>query len=424
MYVIVDIETTGSNSKWSGITEIAACLHDGKRILDTFHSHVNPKQDIPLHITRLTGITNEMVAKAPVFAEIADELLAFLEPHIFVAHNVSFDYTFIKAHFKNEGIQYDSKRLCTVRLARKILPGHSTYSLGTLCKTVGIDLEGRHTALGDASATAELFSMLVRNDHNDFIGESLKRNSKESSLPPHLDKKVLNDLPEKMGIYYFLNQKEEPIYIGKSKNIKSRIAGHLSTSSPTRENSRFINQIHNIKYELCPNSFVLDLLECHQIKNHWPKHNKEYKKRSQGYAIYAYTDQRGFVHFQLSKLLAKSKPIHVFTDYVAAFNYMKNKVEEFDLCPKLSGLTQHNSCSFNHQLDCQNNCPKQNNNAQYRANSQAALKSLGIEKESFAIICDGFTADENVVIWLHEGVYKGFGTVAKDVEIGADNISQ
>src|SRR5690606_25530615 len=140
MYAIVDIETTGGSSRIEKITEIAVIQHDGSNITDEFVTLVNPERNIPYYITSLTGITNEMVADAPRFFEVAKKIIELTEGRIFVAHNVRFDYSFIREEFKSLGYNYKRNLLDTVALGRKLLPGHRSYSLGNICRDLGIEI--------------------------------------------------------------------------------------------------------------------------------------------------------------------------------------------------------------------------------------------------------------------------------------------
>ena len=161
MYAIIDIETTGSTYKSGKITEIAIFIHDGFEIVDSFSSLINPECYISDFITRLTGIDNEMVRKAPRFHEVARKVVEMTTGTVFVAHNVSFDYKFIQEEFIRLGYDYQRKTLCTVRMGRKYLPGHRSYSLGKICGELGISINGRHRAAGDALATVKLFEMIM-----------------------------------------------------------------------------------------------------------------------------------------------------------------------------------------------------------------------------------------------------------------------
>lgn len=161
MYSIIDIETTGQASKTGKITEIAIFIHDGFKIVDSFSTLINPECYIPDFITRLTGIDNDMVRSAPRFYEVARKVVEMTADTIFVAHNVSFDYKFIQEEFIRLGYDYQRKTMCTVRMGRKYLPGHRSYSLGKLCGELGISINGRHRAAGDALATVKLFEMIM-----------------------------------------------------------------------------------------------------------------------------------------------------------------------------------------------------------------------------------------------------------------------
>ena len=153
MYAIVDIETTGGYAAANGIIEISIKIFDGREIVEEFETLINPYQAIPKYIQAFTGITNEMVQDAPGFEEVAEKVFTYLQGNIFVAHNVNFDYSFIKSHLEYYGYSFTAKKICTVRLARQIFPGYPSYSLGNLCTSLGIDLTNRHRAGGDAAAT-------------------------------------------------------------------------------------------------------------------------------------------------------------------------------------------------------------------------------------------------------------------------------
>jgi DNA polymerase-3 subunit epsilon len=174
LFVIIDIETTGNNSKYSNITEIAVYQHNGQKITNLYSTLINPGIDIPFYITKLTGIDNEMVKNAPKFYEVAKEIIELTSGRILVAHNVKFDYSFIKEEFNRLGYNFHRKTLCTVQLAKKLIPGHSSYSLGKLCSDLGIEITDRHRASGDALATVKLFEILLRKNE---ILESLNNNN-------------------------------------------------------------------------------------------------------------------------------------------------------------------------------------------------------------------------------------------------------
>ena len=251
MYAIVDIETTGSYSAANGITEISIHVFDGATVVEKFETLINPCQSIPRYIQAMTGITDEMVADAPAFEDVAENIYNILNDKIFIAHSVNFDYSFIKGHLAAHGYNLDCKKLCTVRLSRKLIPGKQSYSLGNLCDSLGIYINDRHRAGGDAEATVKLFRLLLENDKEDFIQKSLQRNSKEQALPPNVPKSDFDKLPYTPGVYYFHNEKGKIVYVGKAKNIRYRVNSHFSNNSESRQKQNFMRHVYSISYESC-----------------------------------------------------------------------------------------------------------------------------------------------------------------------------
>ncbi len=171
MYSIVDIETTGGVPSNGGITEIAIYVHDGDRVVNEYHTLINPQRPIPFFITNLTGISNAMVASAPTFDEVASTIYEIIADTTFVAHNVNFDFSFVQYFLQQSGYELAIDKLCTVRLSRKIFPGYNSYSLGKICDSLGIELSDRHRAKGDAQATVLLFEKLLMKDRALVIGK-------------------------------------------------------------------------------------------------------------------------------------------------------------------------------------------------------------------------------------------------------------
>ena len=199
-FAIVDIETTGGHATGNGITEISIQVHDGKRVVKQYETLINPQQTIPYYIRGLTGIDNAMVADAPLFSEVAEQIYQTLQDCVFVAHSVNFDYSFVKHALQSCGYELNLKKLCTVRLSRKIIPGLPSYSLGKICAYLDININNRHRAGGDAEATVKLFEILLERDKENLIGKFLKRGSKEQALPPNLPREHYEQLPNQPGV--------------------------------------------------------------------------------------------------------------------------------------------------------------------------------------------------------------------------------
>lgn len=334
LYAIVDIETTGGYAQQNKITEIAICIHDGSKVIERFESLVNPLQDIPYHIQQLTGITNEMVASAPTFQELSQRVYILLHKKVFVAHNVNFDYSFIKKELNTTGISWKANKLCTVRLSRTILPGHNSYSLGNLCNDLKINLQNRHRAMGDCEATAELFTQLL---HTNKVHIDLQK-SKFSTIqkfPSQIPLQHIHDLPESIGIYKFLNADGKIIYVGKAINIKKRVIQHFSGSQASKKTQELLNEMYDLSFETTGTEWMALLRECELIQLHWPKFNKSLKFFEPKYGLIHYVDGNQLKRLAIVKLFKNQKSIRSFTNSSEATFYFKQIIEKFELEPCL-----------------------------------------------------------------------------------------
>ena len=175
MFAIVDIETTGGQVGGNNIMEIAIVLHNGREVEGKFSTLVNPCRPIQKYVQGLTGITDEMVSTAPMFGQLAENIYNLLKDRVFVAHNVAFDYTYVKQELALAGFNLTTNKLCTIKLSKKIFPGLPKYGLGTLCTELNIRVNDRHRAAGDALATAELFTMLLNHDTSGELQRMIRR---------------------------------------------------------------------------------------------------------------------------------------------------------------------------------------------------------------------------------------------------------
>ncbi len=311
MYTIIDIETTGNGIKGNKITEISIFKYDGYEIIDEYTSLVNPECEIPYFITGLTGIDNDLVRNAPTWEEIASKVLEITQDTVFVAHSVNFDYNVIKNEFQNIGINFSRKKLCTVRLSRKLIPGLNSYSLGKLCSSLNIPLTDRHRAKGDAQATVILFKKLLRTDGAEKVFKSfLNARSQEATLPPQLPKEIFEKLPNSPGVYYFKDAKGAIIYVGKAIDIKKRVLGHFYDKA--NKEVLMCKATHDIDFELSGNELIALLMESAAIKQHFPLYNQSQKRTSTEYAIFSYEDRNGIQHLAYNKLKLTPSPISTF----------------------------------------------------------------------------------------------------------------
>jgi DNA polymerase-3 subunit epsilon len=421
MYAIVDIETTGGHASANGITEIAICIHDGKKVVKRFETLVNPQRDIPIYISALTGITNEMVRDAPPFEDVAADIYHLIHGKIFVAHNVNFDFSFVRYHLAAAGYDLQTNKLCTVRLGRKILPGLPSYSLGRLCKHLGIDNQSRHRAMGDAEATAELFTLLLNSDTDNHIKQSLKQGSKDQVLPPNLSKKDIDQLPYTPGVYYFHDQKSKVIYVGKAKNLKKRVSSHFTGNNPGFQRQEFLRNIHQISHQVCGTELIAFVLEAIEIKRLWPKYNRSLKRFENAFCLYAFEDQRGYIRLAVDKYRKYSDPIYTCNSLLDGYNLLNKLIETFDLCPKLCFIQKNNDlCTSAAGSSCA--CEGIESPEVYNEKVNNAIDQLKQALPTYAIRDEGRTGDEHSCILVEKGQFYGMGYISHYFD--ANNVQQ
>ena len=416
MYCIVDIETTGNGIVGNKITEIAIFKHDGENVIDEYHSLVNPECEIPYFITGLTGIDNHMVRNAPTIQEIAADVHAFTEDQIFVAHSVNFDYNVIKHEFKTLGQSYIRKKLCTVRLSRRLFPGYHSYSLGKLCSALGIPLHDRHRAKGDAQATVRLFEKILQAEQSETIIQSfLNARSQEATLPPLLSREVYDELPAAPGIYYFKNNRGEIIYVGKAKNIQRRVLGHFYDKS-TKE-VRMCRDTAEIDYEESGTEILALLMETAAIKQHFPLYNSAQKGFIRQYAIFCYEDRNGIKHLGYNSLKHVTQPLITFTNTTNCRLYLEELCMAFELCPKYCHLQENVSQCSHFRISCKGICRGKEEVNQYNSRVDEAIDYMQTLKEDFVIREKGRSFEEYGFAWMKDGAYKGYGFIPSDVQL-------
>lgn len=407
LFAIVDIETTGNYAGGSKVTEIAIIIHNGKKIIEEYQSLINPQQPIPYQIQVLTGIDNEMVADAPTFAELAEDIYHLLQGKIFVAHNVNFDYSFIVKELKAAGYDWQANKLCTVRLSRKLFPGYGSYSLGKLCLQRNIPLSDRHRAMGDAKATAILFEQLILADDGMVIAQNVLKNT-ESRLPTQLSLAQYQALPETAGIYIFRDKQDKIIYIGKAINIKKRVLSHFTGNNTGLRRQQFIQDIHDIAFEESGSELMALLMECTRIKKHWPIHNRALKKYEPKFALIHYQDVRGYERLAVAKVNQHTTAIQYFETANEANQLLQQLMEKYLIDKSLCTFYSPATVSKADRMQVQTTLPDV---AAQQHGVSMAIEAVQSLKKSFLIIDAGRNPEEQSYIYFKDNKLYAFGFV-------------
>lgn len=412
LFAIVDIETTGSYAAGSGITEIAIVIHDGQEVLSTYETLINPQRPIPRFIQSLTGISPEMVANAPSFDEVAGQIHELLQDKIFVAHNVNFDFSFVKHHLERCGYPFDARKLCTVRMARKIVPGFPSYSLGRLCHSLEIEHNDHHRAGGDAKATATLFAMLTARDEAGIMDTMLKGRNKEQYLPPHVPVEQLDNLPSTPGVYYFYNAAGKIIYVGKAINLNQRVKSHFANNKSGRQKQDFMREIYRISHQPTATDLMAHVLESVEIRRLWPVHNRSQKGYLPKFGLFMYEDQQGYKRLALDKNKNFYKPVHTFNTLNEGNQWLRDLVREFGLCARLCNLISAPDCAGAEYQSCgSGDCTAKEGVAVYNEKVDEALAWFSRMLPTIALIDAGRSEEERSCILIIRGEFAAMGYV-------------
>ncbi len=403
MYAIVDIETSGSHPGDNGITEIAIVLYDGNQVEGRFETLVNPGYPIPPFVVQLTGITNEMASQAPPFSEVAHKIFNLLNNRIFIAHNVNFDYSFIKHHLRVAGYEWLPKKLCTLKLSRKAFPGLPKYGLGHICRAMDIPVTNRHRAAGDANATAILFEKILVAGGDKLIREFLKKENREQILPPNLPSEQVNGLPYVPGVYYFKDAKDKVIYVGKAKSLKQRVISHFTGLNTGKKRQEFLRNIYSVSYKECPTEFTACILESIEIKRLWPKYNISQKTFQQLYGIYTFEDSRGFKRLAIDKKRKYFEPVVSFNLFTDAHRMLWKLVKEHELHPSL--------CFLDNTVVTDDGYPEKED---YNSKVQNALEEMKNQMGTYAIFEPADFGKKYSCVLVENGKFYGMGLLPEN----------
>ncbi|MCC7246082.1 MAG: GIY-YIG nuclease family protein [Saprospiraceae bacterium] len=415
MYAIIDVETTGGAARFERITEIAIVLHDGEKVVDTFSTLINPERSIPPSIIRITGITDDMVARAPKFYEVAKQIVQMTEGAIFVAHNVQFDYSFVKEEFARLGYPFTRRQLCTVKLSRAAFPGLRSYSLSSLKEHFGIKAKRSHRALDDTLATVNVFERILATKDGESMRSFINHGVKATKLPQHITLERLHEVPEACGVYYLHDDQGKVIYVGKSLNIRKRLFEHFADLTPKGEKLR--QGVEDLSWEITGSELVALLLESAEIKRLQPRVNRAQRKQKFDGGIFTYTDDNGYKRLIVGKnTLKNAQKLQLVSEYPKLDNaklHLQATVRQHELCYRLSHLDLSEHACFHYGIrQCHGACIGAETPDDYNLRVEAAISGMSKRLQgNFFLFDRGRTDDEAAIVGVQDGRYLGYGFI-------------
>ena len=419
--ICIDLETTGANPTKDRITEIGIVELFPNGSSREWHRLINPETPIPPFISRLTGISNEMVQDAPLFSEIAEELFTILKDKFFVAHNVRFDYAFIKQEFLKCGIHFKENTLCTVRLSRQLYPNHFKHNLDSIIERLGIEVKDRHRALSDAKVVANFLIHAKEHFSEEQVSKAIQKVTKKPSLPPGIDEHEIDTLPESPGVYLFYGENDLPIYIGKSINLRERVLSHFNSDHKHHKELRLSQQIKRIEHHDTVGELGALLLEAKLIKELNPVHNHRLRRQQQLCSWqWNSGNNKSLLEIKNTDEINFSQSDNyfgVFQTRKKALDTLRAIADAHGLCLALLGIDKHSKgkACFRAQINkCHGACCGKEDIGHHNLKVQMALEKLRLQnwKWSGAIVIKESNHSQTdfhlIDQWAYFGTYQSY----------------
>ena len=373
----IDVETSGSSLGRSRIIEIGIIRVENNQIVETFHSLVDPGTHVPPEILEFTGITQDELKKAPTFSQIKDAVHELFSDSIFVAHNVKFDYSFVKKEFNLAEEKFNAKTICTVNLSKALFPFFRRHNLDALIDRHGLTCVRRHRAIDDARVLAEFYQKILDEIPTETLEKVFNKVLKNANIPINIKPKILDKLPETSGIYVFYGKNGVPLYVGKSVNIKNRVRSHFTGSNTTTKDLELSQQVIDVSYIETAGELGALLKEAELVKELQPLYNSYLRNRQNMVLLKSFKNTDGY---ETVEVVEASNPTYdevknslgIFKNISQAKKTLETARDEHELCGKLLGLegiknaNSKKSPCFLHQLEkCRGACVDRENPLKY-----------------------------------------------------------
>jgi DNA polymerase-3 subunit epsilon len=382
--VFADIETTGLGARSGKIIEIALIRVEQNQIVEEFHSLVNPGHHLPEWISSLTGIVDTDLEGQPYFADIADKVAKLCKGAVFIAHNVRFDYSFIKNHLKDSGCVFNPELLCTVRLSRALYPNERSHKLESIIKRHKIKVPARHRAYEDAKALWDFCNVAYQEHGEDIFCNAVAKQIKRRSLPPNLHPDIINQISNNTGVYIFEDNEGKPLYVGKSIHLRQRVLSHFSSDAEIDKEMKMSLNVHNIKTIETDNELGALLLESKLVKEMLPLYNRKLRRARKYIALLKKINKAGYASISIDDIdLADCDVKSLYGIYETrgkAKSALLSHQQTFSICPKFLGLEKGKGPCFQYHLGrCSGACIGKEAAEKHNLRLELALERSKIE---------------------------------------------
>lgn len=413
----VDIETTGTSVTRDRIIEVAVLRVENGEIVDRYESLIDPGTYVSPFIEAYTGIKREELEKAPTFSSIAETLLELFAECTFVAHNVRFDYGFVKNEFQRLDLPFSAKLLCTVKLSRQLFPHEKQHNLSAIIQRLSIDCPNRHRAMGDVEATWQFYNYATQTVGTTHLQETVTSLTKRSSIPPQIDKEAVDKLPNSAGVYIFYDDRHYPLYIGKSVTIRDRVLSHFASDVSAAREMRLSQQVHHIEAIETAGELGALLKESQLIKDMQPLYNRKLRQSRDMVAALVQENEGNYMQVNIATLDKRNlpEPRAIFALYKSrkqAKNALLSLAKEHQLCHKLMGLESAVTACFPYQLGwCQGACIGKETPVRYNLRLLDAFQKTRMKQWPFpgeiAVVEYDESADRSETFYINQWRFVG-----------------
>ncbi len=381
--VFVDLETTGGSASFDRITEIGIVrVVDGETV-EEWSTLINPERRIAAHIEALTGISNEMVAAAPRFGDVAAVVAEKLAGAPFVAHNARFDYSFLRGEFRLIGRRFAAQVLCTVKLSRRLFPAEIRHNLDAVMQRHGLACAARHRALGDARVIADFWLLLCRDLPQPVLARSVAALLGTNALPAQLDPTLTDELPEGPGVYRFLGEGDAPLYIGKSASLRTRVLQHFAGEHGRANETKLARQVRRIDWRETAGELGASLLEAEWIRAQKPLYNRRLRGDAASVTLAMAPGSPSRVEIVPADAMSGRNPAQAFGLFRSrkdALRALEDIARAQALCLKALGLEQSEGSCLAFQVGkCRGACVGREDAIMHRVRLELALSSLKLK---------------------------------------------
>ncbi len=383
-FVFIDLETTGGKPPGDRIIEIGLKVVVDGQVTDTWETLVNPERTIPPFIERYTGITNEMVQDAPLFADIAETFLSKLEGGIFVAHSARFDYSFVKSEFRCQRINFSAKVLCTVKLSRQLYPQFNKHNMDALIERHQLSCGPRHRAMGDVDSMLAFYLHAVAEKGAEPVAQVVAKILQRPSLPSALPPDLVHEIPQSSGVYRFYGENDVLLYVGKAKNIYQRVMAHFSSDHKSTKGLMLSESLRRIDWTLTAGELGALLLESQQIKQLKPLHNKRSRAVQKILTLVLKPNEQGYLAVTIESVDNVADPAGLyglFRSKAIAQQALQGIIVKNELCARLLGLDKKSDAAcYKHKIDkCAGACVGKEDVTRYNLRMQIAFHKLKLK---------------------------------------------